>query len=545
MGRKLDLTGKRFGRLTVLRQNGKRNNRIAWLCKCDCGNYTTVQGTLLNKGKIISCGCFRKEQAKKAQRKDFDKDLLGKKIGKLTVIEYLGNDLWKCKCECGNYTTKKRSYLLLHKNDKDYSCGCSRKKIDTSFIGRRFGRFTVISYVGNGKWLCRCDCGNVTAVEKSKLLSGKSKSCGCQRDEERTIDITGKKFNHLTAICFDHVGEDKRHYWKFRCDCGNEIIAKKIYVMRGELKSCGCISVAKEGSSKELEIKDFILSLNKDIKIEKTRDILDGKEIDIYLPEYKLGIEFNGSKFHATQNPIFEAKDRLYHRDKFILAKEKGVHLINIFDVDWDNNKDRIKMYLKSLLTKNKVVYARNCVIKEVDYETYSLFCNKYHLQGTSQKGMSKYIYGLYYNEELLSVMCFGNQRLKESKEGYYELHRYCVKDNYTVVGGASKLHKHFERTHKIKELISYSDNDYFSGNIYNILGYKFCGYTNPRYYWYLNGTEIKRERCQLKYLKEDFTELYNEAIKEKAVNKEVYIMTRLGACQVYRSGNTKWTFGL
>ena len=100
--------------------------------------------------------------------------------------------------------------------------------------------------------------------------------------------------------------------------------------MRGELKSCGCISVAKEGSSKELEIKDFILSLNKDIKIEKTRDILDGKEIDIYLPEYKFGIEFNGSKFHATQNSIFEAKDRLYHRDKFILAKEKGVHLINI-----------------------------------------------------------------------------------------------------------------------------------------------------------------------------------------------------------------------
>ena len=190
----VDMTGQRVGRLVAIEYAETKNKTAQWWCKCDCGNYTTVQGTLLNKGKIISCGCFRKEQAKNAQRKDFDKDLLGKKIGKLTVIEYLGNDLWKCKCECGNYTTKKRSYLLSHKNDKEYSCGCSRKKIDTSFIGRRFGRFTVISYVGNGKWLCRCDCGNVTAVEKSKLLSGKSKSCGCQRDEERTIGITDKIF---------------------------------------------------------------------------------------------------------------------------------------------------------------------------------------------------------------------------------------------------------------------------------------------------------------------------------------------------------------
>ena len=543
MKRKLELSGKRFGRLTVIRENGKKNGRTAWLCKCDCGNYTTVQGSLLNTGKVISCGCFRKEQLKKAQRKDFDKDLLNKKIGKLTIVEYLGNDLWKCKCECGNYTTKKRSYLISHKNDKDYSCGCSRKKIDTSFIGRRFGRFTVVSYVGDAKWLCRCDCGNTSVVEKAKLLTGRSKSCGCLRDEERTIDITGKKFNHLTAICFDHVGDDKRHCWKFRCDCGNEIIAKKIYVMRGELKSCGCISIAKEGSSEELEIKNYILSLNKNIKIEKTREILDGKEIDLYLPEYNLGIEFNGSMFHATVNSVYDNVDKLYHFNKFKLAKEKGVHLINIFDVDWESNKEKIKMYLKSLLIKNKVIYARKCALVHVDYETYKDFCDKYHLQGASRKGLSKYIYGLYYNNELISVMCFGNQRFVKNKEGYYELHRYCVKDGYTVIGGANKLHKYFERTHNVKQIVSYSDNDFFSGNIYDRLGYTFSGYTNPRYYWYLNGVELKREKCQLKYLKEMYKDIYNEAIKENASNKEIYVMTKLNASQVYRSGNTKWLF--
>ena len=69
MGRKLELLGKRFGMLTVIQENGKKNGRAAWLCKCDCGNYTTVQGTLLNKGRVISCGCFRKEQAKKSAKK--------------------------------------------------------------------------------------------------------------------------------------------------------------------------------------------------------------------------------------------------------------------------------------------------------------------------------------------------------------------------------------------------------------------------------------------------------------------------------------------
>lgn len=111
--------------------------------------------------------------------------------------------------------------------------------------------------------------------------------------------------------------------------------------MRGEVKSCGCISIAKEGSSEELEIKNYILSLNKNIKIEKTREILDGKEIDLYLPEYNLGIEFNGSMFHATVNSVYDNVDKLYHFNKFKLAKEKGVHLINIFDVDWESNKEK------------------------------------------------------------------------------------------------------------------------------------------------------------------------------------------------------------
>lgn len=149
--------------------------------------------------------------------------------------------------------------------------------------------------------------------------------------------------------------------------------------------------------------------------------------------------------------------------------------------------------------------------------------------------------YGLYYNDELIAVMSFGKLRLQITNEGQYELHRYAVKDGYTVVGGANKLLKAFERDYKPKYILSYSDNDYFLGGIYERLGFNNSGQSYPRYYWFKNGIELKRESCQLKRLKVKYPELYQEAIDNNTSNKEDYIMVKLGYCKVFRSGNTKW----
>lgn len=543
MGKKLDLIGQRFGRLvvnSVATLGGKR----AWNCVCDCGNTTVVNTYCLTHGKIQSCGCFRKEQRKKAQTKDFDKDLLGERFGKLQVISYEGDNKWRCKCICGNEVVKSRKQLITHRKSSTYSCGCSHVKYDADMLHRRFGRLSVVEYTGSSKYRCLCDCGNICYITKYRLVNGLSLSCGCKRDEERTLNITGQKFNHLTALSFSHCDEYGKHCWKFRCDCGNEIITRKIYVTTGDVKSCGCHSVASEGSKSELEIKKFILSLNPDIVVYKDRNILNGKEIDLYFPDYKIGIEYNGSKFHASVNSIFGGdKEKLYHFSKFIEAKEKDVHLLNIFDVDWGTNSERIKLYLKSLFSTGKVIYARECVVKRISYNIYSDFCNIYHIQGSSQQNVSEHIYGLYYKDELVSVMCFGRPRMKSKEYGIYELHRYCVKDNCKIIGGANKLHKSFVCEYDVKKIISYSDNDYFLGSIYTKLGYEFDSYTNPRYYWYLNDMEYKREECQLRKLKVKYPDLYEEAFKCNASNKEVYIMAKLGAQQVYRSGNTKWIY--
>ena len=130
--------------------------------------------------------------------------------------------------------------------------------------------------------------------------------------------------------------------------------------------------------------------------------------------------------------------------------------------VDWWVNSDKIKSYIKFCLTKPKhKIYARNCHIEEVDKSVANSFCDNYHLQGHSVHGSINL--GLYYKDTLVSVMCFGSLRLKEHKAGEYELHRYCVKDDYLVVGGASKLHKYFIKKYNPKYIRSYSDNDYSS----------------------------------------------------------------------------------
>ena len=130
----------------------------------------------------------------------------------------------------------------------------------------------------------------------------------------------------------------------------------------------------------------------------------------------------------------------------------------------------------------------------------------------------------------------------KRYKEGWC-LCRFVTKENMVVIGGASKLFNMFIKEYDPEKVISFSDNDVFSGEVYEKLGFEYSGNTNsPRYYWYLNGNELSRESCQLSKLKKRFPEIY-EKCKCLNINKEDYIMSELGAFKVYRSGHTKWVY--
>lgn len=127
--KKTDLTGKKFGRLTVVKEVEPtyygRQKRRRWLCDCECGNQTIVVGAHLTSGNTTSCGCKVLDFGK-AKRED----LRGQKFGRLIALEPVENanakrTAWKCLCKCGNTTIVSTTNL---KSGVSTSCGCFRKE---------------------------------------------------------------------------------------------------------------------------------------------------------------------------------------------------------------------------------------------------------------------------------------------------------------------------------------------------------------------------------------------------------------------------------
>lgn len=267
------------------------------------------------------------------------------------------------------------------------------------------------------------------------------------------------------------------------------------------LKGCGCPQCAAISndyiSSYEIEIIEFLKNYLQEETIYPSYRLK--KEIDIYLPDYKLGIEVNGVYWHSHL-----LKESTYHKEKSDYFKELDINIFHIWEYQWTNpikNKIVKSMLLNKIGKISNRIYARKCVIKEIHSSEYKDFCNYNHIQGHSPAQVKL---GLFYNNELISCMSFGKLRMnlgnKIKKDGEWELVRFCNKLNTSVIGGASKLFKYFENNYKPFKIISYADNDYSQGKLYNTLGFDDKGITNISYSYY-NPKEdsIKNRFCYRK----------------------------------------------
>lgn len=185
---RIEMTGRTFGRLTVVSYAGNGK----WNCECSCGIVKAISGCGLRNGTTQSCGCLQVEllRLRSIGPREPRIDLSGKKFGLLTVIDYAGNSRWNCCCECGNSTVVEAGNLKTNTR----SCGClhrllvrenNRRKFK-DITGQVFGRLTVLAPRKVGRkyrWLCRCECGNETIVQRGALLGGTTASCGCLATE--------------------------------------------------------------------------------------------------------------------------------------------------------------------------------------------------------------------------------------------------------------------------------------------------------------------------------------------------------------------------
>ena len=226
---------------------------------------------------------------------------------------------------------------------------------------------------------------------------------------------------------------------------------------------------------------DEIISLFSEIEHQQhNREILNGMEIDIYIPSLKLGIEYNGFRWHSEEF----GKDHRYHLDKLNKCNEQGIKLIQIFEDEWINHRDICESKLKQIcgLNTNPKIYARKCEIREISNknEVYE-FLDKNHIQGRTGFTIAL---GAYYQNNLVGVMTF-----KKEKEGYWDLNRFATDINYQCVGIGGKLFKYFIRNYDYKEIKSFADRRWTTdptNNLYTKLGFEFDSYVPPTY-WYYN----------------------------------------------------------
>lgn len=231
--------------------------------------------------------------------------------------------------------------------------------------------------------------------------------------------------------------------------------------------------------------EEEIMKLFPDVNWEQhDRKILNGKEIDLYSEKYKLRIEFNGTYWHSTLN----LSDKKYHQTKSKLANEKGIHLIHVYEHEWNNEISKnilINIIKNCTIGLDNKIYARNCSVKKLPNLSIKSFVDLNHLQGHRNASIA---YGLFYKDELIQIMSFSKNKKYE-----WEIIRECTKLNTQVIGGVSKLFSHFIQDYNPNEVFSYCDFNKFTGNSYKKLGMDFIGYTQPDLSFIIDGKVYKR----------------------------------------------------
>ena len=334
------------------------------------------------------------------------------------------------------------------------------------------------------------------------------------------------------------LGYTEDNLWIMKCphpEC--KICSEKTYItysqreydrLKAGIETCTKLAPINSNLS---FIEDFVKNILNEYNIIYENNkigLIEGRlEIDVYIPSKNIAIECNGVYWHSDKY-----KDQKYHYNKFIKCQEKGIQLISIWEDQVLSNPEKIRSIILSKLgIYEKRIYARNCIIKEVPSKECNEFLEKYHLQGKTNSSIRL---GLYYNNELISIMTFGRGRKCLNSKIEYELYRYCCKEGFQVVGGASKLFKHFVKEYKPETIESFSSNDISDGNLYQQLGFEKV--SDSVGYWYID-KEMNR------YHRYKFTKysLVNEGYDKDKTEQE--IMNEIGFYRIYDSGQTKWRY--
>lgn len=232
-------------------------------------------------------------------------------------------------------------------------------------------------------------------------------------------------------------------------------------------------------SRAEKELKEMIQECG--IECHKEKAFFNGMEIDIFVPEKMIAIEYDGVRYHTEW---FGKKNKWYHLNKTLKCREKGVKLIHIFEDEYKHKREIVENKIKHILgvqTDLPKIMGRKCKIREISKPVAQKFLDEYHIQGADNSSIQ---IGAFYNNALLAVMTF-----KKENNNKWELTRFASDFHYICQGVGGRLFKYFVKNYSPIEIKSFADRRWTideENNVYLQMGFKFDGYVNPDYRYVL-----------------------------------------------------------
>ena len=314
--------------------------------------------------------------------------------------------------------------------------------------------------------------------------------------------------------------------------------------IRQRLKTMGIEYKPYTGYSRfEVEIKEFIQSINPTTTIvERNRTIIKPYEIDLFLPEHSLGIEFHGLIWHSfgyqPNNAELEQTNKHLHKAKADLAESKNINLLQIFENEWHNPTTQKvwKSIISAKMKKNNKIHSKECVIREISHTEAMEFIQDNHLQ-QPVVGMTTNI-ALQYQDKTVSVMTFGLPRF--AAEGC-ELIRFCPLLNYTIVDGFSTMLKYFIETKNPTSIIAYANRRWDQGNTYSKNGFVLSEKIKPKYF-YLHSSDTTELKHRVDFAKHKLQGILEKFDPELTETQNMY---ENGYRKIYDAGHLRFVLEL
>ncbi len=453
-----------------------KNTKVVILCKIHGSFEQSPHSHIAGKSGCPDCGKLARTKSNRITTKDFIAKAFkvhGTRYD-YSKVQYTNNHS-RITITCSKHGDFEQAPASHLKGSNCPSCGTESKKVALTYTLEEF------MFVAN-------------SVHADKYSYAKTQ----YENNHAPITITCKDHGDFVQLPYNHV-------------TGNGC------------PKCSCIGASKL----ERKVTSFIKKLGCKV-ITRNRKILDGKEIDIYLPEHNLGIEVNGLYWHSEK--FVEPKT---HQEKTLLAEEKGLHLIHLWEDDINSKAPIVKSILRIKLGMAKQrVYARDTVVKEISGKDAKAFLDKTHLMGSTH---AKVCLGLMLGTELVSVMTFDKPRFAAEYE--WEILRFASILNTIVVGGASKLFAYFVKTFSPSGIVSYADLDHGNGGVYTHLGFKKVGLTVPGYFWVRGPKVLSRYQTQKHKLPALLGDTFDANLSER-LN-----MSKAGFSRSFNSGNAVYAW--